>query len=397
MRRRAFLLSWRPPEIELDIRQLTHGPSHHFFGYIGHVQNIPWNQSGRRIVGLETSFHDRMPSPDDAANVVLIENGRINAIERTRAWNFQQGTMFYWNPLQAESQVFFNDRDRRTNRVFTVLYDVNRRTRIREYRFDDTPIGNGGVAQKGGWFLGLNYGRMARLRPVTGYPQAFDWNPDTPAPADDGLFKVDVETGRKTLLVSFAALADAIPALRGKHLFLNHALSNRQGDLIYFYVRADFEDRGRRADIPCTVAPDGTNLQAHSIHIGGHPEWDANGLLIGSHQGRLVHYDPRARKVLNPIGPPSAFPDPGGDTAVSPDGTWIANSFRKGTANHYVLFHRATSRFVHSRGFDVRGWTGGELRIDGAPCWNRAGNQIAFTALSEPDRQTRQMFVASIR
>ena len=50
--------------------------------------------------------------------------------------------------------------------------------RVREYRYDDTPIGNGGVAADGTALLGLNYGRLARLRFVTGYPGAVDWSED---------------------------------------------------------------------------------------------------------------------------------------------------------------------------------------------------------------------------
>ena len=82
--------------------------------------------------------------------------------------------MFYWNPNKPESQFFFNDRDLKTGRVFTVLYDIETRQRVHEYRYEDTPIGNGGVASDGSSFLGLNYGRLSRLRAVTGYPDALD-------------------------------------------------------------------------------------------------------------------------------------------------------------------------------------------------------------------------------
>ena len=37
-----------------EIKQITFGPSHHFFGYIGHVQTIPWNRSGRFVLALQT-------------------------------------------------------------------------------------------------------------------------------------------------------------------------------------------------------------------------------------------------------------------------------------------------------------------------------------------------------
>ena len=44
---------------------------------------------------------------------------------------------------------------------------------------------------------------MARLRPVTGYKGASDWTVNSKHPENDGIFKVDVSTGNKNLLVSF--------------------------------------------------------------------------------------------------------------------------------------------------------------------------------------------------
>ena len=147
------------PDWRLEIDQVTSGPRHHFFGYIGHVQNIPWNGNGRYIVGLRTAFQDRMPSPADAADVILIDAERNNAvtvIDQTRAWNFQQGTMFYWNPKARDTELFFNDRDPKTNQTFTVLFDIAAKKRIREYRYPDVHFANSGFAQNGGSFLGLN-------------------------------------------------------------------------------------------------------------------------------------------------------------------------------------------------------------------------------------------------
>ena len=53
------------------VEQITHGPKHHLFGYVGHGGTIPWNASGRYLVGLRTDFHDRMPKPAEAAEVVI--------------------------------------------------------------------------------------------------------------------------------------------------------------------------------------------------------------------------------------------------------------------------------------------------------------------------------------
>jgi hypothetical protein len=138
-----------PARPRLSIEQITSGDKHHFFGYIGQSRTIPWNYSGRYILGLEIDRIDRLPKPEEYATVILVDTHRDNKIirlDKCHAWNPQQGTMFYWNPLKPETQFFFNDRDIMTGKVFTVLYDIEQGKRIREYRFDDTPVGNGGVA-----------------------------------------------------------------------------------------------------------------------------------------------------------------------------------------------------------------------------------------------------------
>ncbi len=59
--------------IKLSVEQLTSGTKHHFFGYIGQCQTIPWNETGQYILGLEIDRIDRMPKPDEAATIILID------------------------------------------------------------------------------------------------------------------------------------------------------------------------------------------------------------------------------------------------------------------------------------------------------------------------------------
>jgi hypothetical protein len=232
-------------DFTLKTQQLTSGNKHHFFDYIGQCQTIPWNASGRYILCLEIDRIDRMPKPDEAATVCLIDTQKQNQIvrlDKTHGWNPQQGTMFYWHPKHAETQFFFNDRDLNTGKVFTALYDLKTKKQIREYRFEDAPVGNGGVSADGTFFMGLNYGRLARLRLVTGYPEALDWSKGEIAPANDGVFKVDIQTGKMTLLSSYRDLHQLLlkqnPKLKHAGLFVNHTLLNREGARLYFFVRA---------------------------------------------------------------------------------------------------------------------------------------------------------------
>lgn len=391
-------------ELALETKQLTSGPKHHFFGYIGHVQNIPWNQSGRFIVALQTEFQDRLPRAADAAEIVLLDTQRdyaLHVLDRTRAWNPQQGTMLYWNPDAPETQVFFNDRDPKTGKIFCVLADIAAGSggkRIREFRFDDTPVGNSGVAQQGGWFAAINYGRLARLRPVTGYPEAFDWTVAVRHPTNDGVFKIDTRTGEKRLLVSFKQLADAIRPLRPdvdrQDLFINHTLNNRASDRIFFFVRGNF-DQTNRINQSFVTHADGSGLKLMKQHLGGHPEWDLGHQMIGCTNKRQTIYDVDKQEITGGLGDETIFPQPEGDIALSPDGNWLVNGHRARGTNYYTFFRRTDSAWVRSQGFYVRGWESGDLRCDPAPGWNRDSREIVFPAIASDG--TRQMFLLRLK
>jgi len=397
----AILPGARAADFDVSVEQITFGKKHHFFGYIGQCRTIPWNSSGRYIVALRTDFHDRMPKAGEAADVVLVDTtqrNRVLPIEKCRAGNFQQGTMFYWNPKKPETQFFFNDRDPQTGRVFTVLYDVEKRERVREFRYEDASFGNGGVAQGGGAFLGLNYGRMARLRPVTGYPGAFDWTQGVNAPTDDGVFKVDTETGEKRVLVSFRQLADLLrprhPNIDDIPLFINHTLWNRDDNRIYFYARGNWGRPGPTINVPCTVKSDGTGLTMHDTFIGGHPEWGEGNQVIGSRDDRQVLYDVDRKEIVGQIGTPEVLPKPGGDVSYSPDGKWFVNGYKDGSKNYYVIIRLSDGAHVRTPGID-KGSYSDDLRIDPAPRWNRSSDAILVPGVVEGG--IRQMFLIRIR
>ena len=390
--------------IKLSVEQLTSGTKHHFFGYIGQCQTIPWNASGRYVLGLEIDRIDRLPTPEEFATVILVDthhDNKIIRLDKSHAWNPQQGTMFYWNPLKPETQFFFNDRDINTGKVFTVLYDIEKKNRVQEYKFDDTPIGNGGVAADGSAFFAINYGRLARLRLVTGYPEALDWSKDEIAPENDGIFIVDIKTGKKRLLVSYRQLETELkkrkPELDHTGLFINHTLWNRESDRVYFFVRGGWSKRmtnkGDRVNTPCSINTDGTGLTLHDVFIGGHPEWDENNVLIGRKDDKQVYYDMEKKKIVGQMGTPKMFPDPEGDISLSSNADLFVNGYEDNNKNYYAVYRRSDGAFVRSEGIDKGGYSG-DIRIDGAPRWNRTNDAILVPGIAK--NKTRQMFVISV-
>lgn len=394
-------------EPSATLRQITRGPKNHFFGYVGHGLTIPWNASGRYIVALRVDFHDRMPRPGETADVVLIDtenDHRVEVVDRTHAWNLQQGTMLYWHPRAAEQQFFFNDLDPETGTVFTVLYDVSKRQRIREYRFGKLSIANGGVAPGGDYFAAINYGKISRSRSVISYAGAKDSTESGPAnPTDDGVFRVDIATGEKKLLASYKQLADLIlntPKNRERlgdpdqyPIYAHHTLWCRSGERFIFIVRGK---GNKRPDQACVIHVDGTGLA--TIPYGGHPEWfDERTLVLPSKEdGAYNLYDVVRREFKGQLGAEGVFPDTSDDNALSPDRKWYVGSQKsklKPNECVYTLYRLAEGKWFRAPPVPTKAG-GGDVRLDPAPRWNRTSDRLLVPGLATDG--TVQLFVLDL-
>ena len=204
--------------------------------------------------------------------------------------------------------------------------------------------------------------------------------------------------GRKQLLVSFKQLAEALraryPRVDEQDLFINHTLWSRDDSRIFFFVRADFDQRDKRIDAPFTINADGTDLKPLAQHIGGHPEWESGRTLIGLAGKEQILFDVEQQKVSGALGTSEIFPNPGGDVALSPDDQWFVNGHGRGGMNYYTILRRADGAWTRTTGFDQNGYTTGELRLDPSPYWNRDSNHLLIVAASDG---TRQMFVITVK
>jgi hypothetical protein len=386
-------------------RQITFGPNQHFYGYQGHAGNTPFNHSGTKLALLEVSFQDRLVTASDVANVILVDvaTAESRVLTGIRAWNFQQGTMMYWNPLKPDEELFFNDRTSDgSNKIETVLFNVNTGTR-REFFFPATPFANSGVAQNGGKFLGINYGRLQRLRPITGYAGAYDWTVGVAAPTDDGIFLVDVETSTSRLLVSFKDLLDQFvgqhPEMAGKELFINHTLWNRTDTRIIAAVRWLVETS--ESTVWFTMNPDGTDVR--ETPSPGHFDWELGQKVVGWY-GTENLYDTEVNQTVQVIDPTFFTED--GDVAIARDINWIA-TFAGPARNRYIkVYSRAAQAGFEMPGFDAGPYVGNgttgptepytsQNRIDGSPLWSPDVTKIYRTKMASDG--TRQGFIIDLR
>ncbi len=384
------------PAPKTSVRRVTSGPKHHFFGYYG---VCPWNGSETKLLAIETPFQDRLPEPGEPAVIGVVdpETGAFAPVTETRAWNLQQGAMMHWNPLDLENGILFNDLVEGELRA--VALDLSTGAR----RVLPRPIS--AVAREHGFALSLNYGRLTRLRKVVGYSGATDPHADKPYPEEDGVWRMDLETGETELLVSIAQTQDTLAArgvdLKGSHMWFNHPVINRTDTRFAFLGRSRLES-GRLETGMWTAGVDGAALR-EVVPYGwrvSHLDWrNATDIVVTCelHDKRMTH-------VLFTDGEHNYQPLAGGELSYdghctfSPDGSLLATDrkFPRGFSMLLFLVDPATGS-AHELGRfsmgEMKYWSG-DTRCDLHPRWNRAGNAICFDAIDPAEG--RQLWVARL-
>ncbi len=188
----------------------------------------PWNRSETKMVCLESEFQNRLPNPGETANIELVnpENGAFTPLEKTAAWNLQQGSLIHWNPLKPDSEIIYNDQNGKE--LVSVKLDVDNRNKSLLPR----PIS--AVAITGKYALSLTYGRVRHLRKVVAYADAVDPYANEAHPQKDGVFLLNLETNETKLIVSIAEVFEKsvteYPDLAKRQMWFNHTVINPAGN-----------------------------------------------------------------------------------------------------------------------------------------------------------------------
>ena len=207
----------------------------------------------------------------------------------------------------------------------------------------------------------------------------------------DGIFKVNIKTGEKELLVSLKQLADLCDQHTASY-YINHTLWNRANDKIYFFARAAQGGKTKEVNEACTINSDGAGLTKQKF-IGGHPEWGEGDIVIGSIKPEQVLYDVVKKKVVGTIGKPGTFAKPEGDISLSSNGKMFANGSSKEDVNVYTIYRMTDGRYVRSPEFSRGPYSASKMRIDAAPRWNRRGNQLLVPGWVD---NSRQLFIITV-
>ncbi|MBN1808916.1 MAG: hypothetical protein JW909_07580 [Planctomycetes bacterium] len=380
--------------VGLHAAPVTSGPLQHFFGY---YDKHPWNLSGRLLLTHEIPFGDRMPGPDDAAGLAVVDlhdSNRLRVFSRTRAWCWQQGSMLQWWNAEPENRVLFNDR--RDGSFVCVVADV----RSGDERV--LPRAVGAVSRDGSMGLCLNFSRLAALRPGYGYEGLPDPYAGDPAPRDDGIFLQHMHTGDTLLAVSLADVARfrPEPSMDGAFHWLNHVQFSADGGRFMFLHRWNRPGGGWFTRL-FTADPDGSRLYLLNSHeMTSHCDWrDGSHVLSWANRSgvgaRYFLFADRSDEI-EIVGDELLTPLGDGHCSYSPDRSWILTDTypRGGNVRRLLLYSPSRDLRIDLGDFFSPPEITGPQRCDLHPCWNRDGTQVCIDSAHDG---TRQVYVLDLQ
>lgn len=376
---------------DVSVRRLTHPPDDHFFGY---YEKTPWSPCGTRLLGMRAGFRDRQPTSDDEIELGLIDPQGLDAFEPfalTNAWCWQQGTMLQWVPGTADSVIY---NLRRAGRFVGVVHDLatgDRRELERAvYAVDPT----------GRYAIGLNFARLATQRPGYGYEGVADSWADEGAPGQDGVWRVDLDSGGAELVLPLAEIVglDSDASMAGQKHWLNHAQINTDGTRVAVLHRWQPSDGPRQTRL-VTLGPDGSDARViWGARLVSHYDWRSEDEILAWGGAPVA---PNAFWRVSDVGaePRALAPDvltEDGHCSYSPDRAWIANDTYPDRDNlrRLMIVRTADGLRVDLAAFHAPPELDGPLRVDLHPRWNRDGTALCIDSVHEG---TRQMYTVDLR
>ena len=380
----------------LDVEAVTKEPGHWWFGY---YDKFPWDATGRYMLAMRNGFMDRAPRPGDKVEIGTIDlevGCAWKKLGDTEAWNWQQGSMLQWLPDAPDRLILYNIRD--GNRYACAIRDV----RSGEVRVLPRPIY--AVSPDGKMGVALDFARLHRHRPGYGYYCLPDASAGDPAPADVGIWSVDLRTGDNKLIISIRQLAEFEPdeTMADASHWVNHLQFNADGSRFVFLHRWRKLDKRSWRTRMFTANPDGSELYClNGPPMTSHFDWrDREWILAWADRPgvgmRYFLFRDRSRDA-EIVGDGLFSTD--GHCSWSPDRRWILTDTYPDPKDHkrtLILYHvESMTRFDIGR-FYSPPELAGEIRCDLHPRWSRDGRKICFDSVHEGARRMYAMDVSEI-
>lgn len=397
MLRRNFLLSLAAAQADETlppVRQLTRGPAFHWFGYYDKWQ---FDVSDRYVLGKQVRFEHRSPKPGDKIRLGMVDlrdGDRWVDLGESGAWNWQQGCMLQWLPGSQE-EVIYNDRD--GDSLISHILNV----KTGKKRTLPGPVYC--VSPDGRWAVHPDFGRLNDTRPGYGYPVR-DPYADEVAPEKTGIWRMNLKTGKRDLILSYAQVAAhpyKIGLWAGSKHKINHLLYSPSGHrFIFLHRRRGGSNPEAGATRMFTCKPDGTDLYVTDPYgATSHFIWRDDRHITAwarhpSHGNKFYLYEDKTENVQ--VVAPDGMPQNGHNTYLPKTGNrWVLNDTypdKQRLQHPYVFDLQEGRRYPLGHFLSPAEYTG-EWRCDTHPRSSRNGRLVC---IDSPHNGGRQLYLIDI-
>jgi hypothetical protein len=375
---------------------LTPEDGEYMFGY---YDRCPWSRDNSLHLALKIPSLSRLPRTGETAEAGFVrrESRKFVKIAETRAWCHQQGAMTLWLDRMKDCFVF-NDYFVKEKKPGARIFNING-SELGRY---DLPLYS--VSGDGRWGASLNFGRIPRR----GYSFAdlpLENEPDTPDTDNDGIFLVDLESGKSKLIAPYGRLIAEHPfpwTLKESFFYLAHITFNCDSSrlmVLLEQIRAKNDLSGGQtclftmridgSDLICSLpSPYWHDTAAGSPDRISHEIWgrrpreiliDADWFGKGN---QYVVFDEsrrtlKAEKISDGLGPH-------GHLVFSPDGKLMAADTYpdKNSVERLGIVEMSTGAVTEAGRFSHRGASPlADLRCDLHPRWSRDSETLTVDSI----------------
>jgi hypothetical protein len=341
-----------------------------------------FDPTGRYLLGMRVHFQNRDVQATDRSDIGFIdlEDGyKWTRIGETTAWNWQQGARLQWRPRSDE--ILWNDRSDDGAHYVCRAYNFKTGEKRTLPRPVYIPSPDGAVA------LTHDFERMKHGG--TMYMGLEDKYAEQYAPKETGIWKMDLNTGRASLIMSLDQMARiAFPQGRPSSgcLYIFREGWNPSGTRFIAFVK----DPKNNLDKAFSMAANGTDVR-DLYDRPSHHEWrDGDWILDG--RGYYLYRDDGSGTAKSRLfesshnGHVSYLPAPHDDWIVS-------DTYAIGGYQYLFMYHLPTKRFVPLAKLKSTA-PDGIYRVDLHPRFSPNGRIISIDATHEG--LGRQMYILDI-